>query len=213
MPGTFRYPFGDPETTGYFGGYRRPQSTSADALSAGPLSDAAPMPSAASPDVLRYPSGQPVMDFNTGKPFPWPDRLDMQNNIATGRMMGRLAASPKFGDVSNPDLNFASLFLHGSEMDYQRPLNHPEGPFDPNMTNVSAYNTGVVGAAAGYDLEYLLNGSGLYNLWRGRPENAATSYGLSKERALSIKQGYDDYKAGRWSRSDDGGDLLNSAEP
>ncbi|MBV8538427.1 MAG: hypothetical protein JO128_22710 [Alphaproteobacteria bacterium] len=34
MPGTFRYPFGDPETTGYFGGYRQPQSSAAGAVAA-----------------------------------------------------------------------------------------------------------------------------------------------------------------------------------
>jgi len=212
MPGYFSYPFADDQTTGYFGGYRRPQSAAADP-NIMPVSDTTSAQPNAAPDVLTYPNGQPVMDFNTGQPFPRPDRLDMQNNIAAGQMINRLTDSPKFGDLSNPDLNFASLFLHGSEMDYQRPLDHPNGPFDPNMTNVSAYNVGVVGAAAGYELEDLLEGSGAYNLWRGNSKNAATSYGLSKERALSIKQGYDDYKAGRWSRSDADDGPLNVAEP
>jgi len=54
--------------------------------------------------------------------------------------------------------------------------------------------------------------TGLYNLWRGNPNNAETFYGLKKERALNIKQGYDDYKAGRWTARDADGPL-NAAEP
>jgi hypothetical protein len=211
MPGTFRYPFGDPETTGFFGGYR-PPSVASDDATAVPVGETTPASSPAATDVLTYPNGKPVMDFNTGQPFPRPDRLDMQNNIAAGGLIKQAVEAPGGGDVPNPDLMFAPLFVHGSVMDYQRPLGHPFGPFDKKKTNISAYNFGVVGGAAGYDLDRLLKGAGSYNLWRGNPDNAETSYGLSQERALSIKQGYDDYKAGRWSRSD-ADEPLSTSEP
>ena len=214
MP-TFSYPFGDDEATGFFGGYRRPTHSFLDPAGDDnfvPVNDTAPALSGGAADVLAYPSGEPVMDFNTGRPYPRPGRLNMQNNISAGQMINRLTDNPDLGDLSNPDLMFAPLFVHGSVMDYQRPLGHPFGNFDGTQTNISAYNFGVVGAAAGYDLDRLLKGAGSYNLWFGKPENAATSYGLSKERALSIRQGYDDYKTGRWDPGE-AADPPNPGEP
>lgn len=216
MPGYFSSFFDGDEPTSFFGRYRpraMPPSNS-DSHVLVPINDALPAPlptSGAAPDVLTFPDGTPVMDFNTGQPYPRPDRLHMQNNIATGQVLRQLADAPPAG-LADPNIMFGLLFPHGSLMDYQRPLSQPNGPFDKAKTNVSAYNFSVVGAAAGYDLEDLLNGAGSYNLWSGNPQNAATSYGLSKARALSIKQGYDDYKTGRWSRNDADGPL-SEGEP
>lgn len=214
MPGYFAYPLEDDEATGFFGGYRRPPvsspSETSDDATVVPESGAAPAPSTAATDVLTYPNGKPVMDFNTGQPFPRPDRLDMRHNILTGQLIK--AAIENGQEPWNKNLLFGPLFPAGSIMDYQRALGHPFGKFDPAYTNVTGYNVGVVGAAAGYDLEDLLKGSGLYNLWLGNSGKAETSYGLSKERALSIEQGYDDYKTGRWSRSD-ADDPPSASEP
>ena len=215
MAGYFDSLFDENEPTGFFGGYR-PSMANSPAGPIAPVGSSTPAPQPAPgvvADVLTYPDGTPVVDINTGQPFPRPDRLDMQNNIATGQKISQLADNPNLGDIANTDLLFAPLFVWGSDMDYQRPLGHPFGKFDGNMTNVSAYNVGVVGAAAGYDLGYLLKGAGLYNLGPAGARNVETPYGLSKERVLSIRQGYDDYKTGRWSRGGGANDPLSAGDP
>jgi hypothetical protein len=151
MPGYFSYPFADDETMGFFGGYRGPTMR--------PLSDAANKApnvvavSDATPDVtgdtLTYPNGERVIDINTDQPYPRPDRLNMQDNVATGALIKQATETPGGGDIASLDLMFAPLFVHGSEMDYQRPLGHPFGPFEKRYKNLSSYNFGVLGAAAG----------------------------------------------------------------
>jgi hypothetical protein len=180
MPGTFDTLFDDDEPMGAFGGYRPPYQNvvavpASNRLGPGPVTPVTDATAAsgangdaAAPSVLTYPDGSPGMDINTGQPYPRPDRLNMQNNIATGQVLKRLADAPP-GDIPNPNVMFAMLFPHGSLMDDQRPLGRQDGPFDQTNTNVSAYNFGVVGAAAGHDLEDLLRGAGSYNLWRGNP--------------------------------------------
>lgn len=212
MPGTFDALFDDNAPMGFFGGYRPQYQSVLATLGGAPnanqvtqVTENAATPGAngtggAVPNGLTYPNGSPVVDVNTGQPYPQPDRLNMQNNIATGKWIKAATELPG-GDLGDPDLMMAMLFPHGSFMDYQRPLGHREGPFDPANTNVSAYNFGVVGAAAGYNLDRLLKGAGQYNLSAGNPTNAETEYGLSKERLLSIRQGYDDYKTGRWAQA------------
>lgn len=204
MPGYFSYPFEDDEATGFFGGYRRPtRSLSDPTVDANdvPVSDTLPPPNApgGTSNILTLPDGKPVIDVNTDQPYPQPDRLNMQDNIATGQAISRLADNPRLGDLSNPDLMFAPLFVHGSEMDYQRPLGHPFGPFKKAYKNLSSYNFGVVGAAAGYNLERLLNGAALYAKYSGTSSNE-TPYGLTNEQTNNIAQGFSDYTNGLWTQ-------------
>ena len=202
MPGTFQYPFGDPETAGFFGGYRRPVTASTtDDAAIVPVSDASQVSSNAATDVVTYPDGNQVIDINTGQPYPRPDRLDMQRNLSTGQAISDQAQySLSEGFPVSRDLMFGPLFPAGSIMDYQRQVGHPFGNFDPTYTNITAYNYGAVGAAAGYDLEALLKAAGSYNLSPlGNPKNANTPYGLSQERVNNIAHGFSDVTNGLWA--------------
>lgn len=210
MAGFFDNLFGDDDTTSFFGGYRpRPAASPADPTGMLlPISDttpagAAPTATGTAPDVLAYPDSTAVVDINTGQPYPRPDRLNMQDNIATGTLIKQAIETPGGGDIANPDLMFAPLFVHGSEMDYQRPLGHPFGQFDKRFKNISNYNFGVVGAATGYDLEKLLNGAALYAKYNGTSSNE-TPYGLTNEQMNNIVQGFSDYANGLWSPKESG---------
>lgn len=217
MAGFFDNLLGDDETTGFFGGYR-PRASAAPADPSSflmPVSDTAPAsaPSTGTggaPDTLTYPDGTAVVDINTDQPYPRPDRLNMQGNIATGTLIKQATETPGGGDIASPDLMFAPLFVHGSEMDYQRPLGHPFGQFDKRYTNISNYNFGVVGAAAGYDLDRLLHGAALYAKYNGTSSNE-TPYGLRKEQMKNIQQGFNDYANGRWSPK--ASDLESTRDP
>jgi hypothetical protein len=181
----------DAEPTSFFGGDQSSTASASDPTSP-------PSASGAPPDVLTYPSGGLVFDINTDQPYPRPDRLNMQENIATGAMIKRLAENPNLDDLSNPDLMFAPLFVHGSVMDYQRPFGQPFGQFTKAYKNVSSYNFGAVGGATGYSLERLLNGAALYAKYSGTSSNE-TPYGLSNEQMNNIAQGFSDFTNGLWT--------------
>jgi len=128
------------------------------------------------PEALKYPDGMPVLDPVKNAPYPQPEYLDMKKNIAFGR-------SIKGDWLAKPEL--AEKVVTGQPMDYQRPYGLPgawlklPGWFKPEFTNVTAYNVGVVGAAAGIHLDVLLRKSGEYNQKHGNPANANTPYGRS----------------------------------
>jgi Bacterial toxin 44 len=89
-------------------------------------------------------------------------------------------------------------------MDYQRPYGLIAALIDPvhnfldMFTNVTSYNYGVVGAAAGFDLQSILYGAGWYNRTFGNPANMQTVYGLNTDRVNNINQGFNDYRNGKW---------------
>ncbi len=166
--------------------------------------DTAPVAgAAAAPSIMTYPDGSPVVDPVTHQPYPRPPTLDMNDNLGVGQSIKRMRTDlpPVAG---SGDLAFGSLFPQGAPMDYQRPHGRwaaeHHGDFNGNYTNVTAYNLGAVGAAAGYDLDTLLTFSGLYNQLAGKPDNANTPYGLNKDRVTNITHGYNDFIGGRWTK-------------
>jgi hypothetical protein len=144
--------------------------------------------------AMQYPDGSFVIDPNTGDPFPSAG-IDMMANIRAGQRMGEMGGTGLTYGI------FASQVATGSSMDYQRPdglIASFRGSFQINYTNVTAYNFGVVSAAAGIPLSNALSAAGSYNLVFGNPSNANTSYGLAAGRVVNIVQGYNDYQGGRW---------------
>ncbi|MBV8538425.1 MAG: hypothetical protein JO128_22700 [Alphaproteobacteria bacterium] len=211
MPGTFRYPFDDPETTGFFGGYRRP--TTDRPVDAGEyanvmlVSDA--VPAANTPrsptERLTYPNGAEVRD-KLGNPYPRPPGLDVQKNIETGQQIGWPAGFvPATEAPINPrDAYMAGLLAAGRPMDYQRPNGYLAaklyGDIHREYRNVTNYNMGVVAAAAGYSRDEALRGAGLYNrVFNPRIDD--TSYGIQQDAVDDITRGYEDYQNGLWKPS------------
>jgi hypothetical protein len=161
------------------------------------LDEAGKMPAFLAPVVLKYPSGDPVIDPLTNAPYPQPPPLDMKRNVAFGESIkGHWDAGPAI----------IEQVVQGQPMDYQRPLGllgvaaKTPGWFVYHFTNVTAYNLGVVAAAAGFDLDTTLRMSGRYNIRHGNARNADTAYGLTSDRVKSITQGYDDYLGGKWKQ-------------
>lgn len=125
---------------------------------------------------LRYPSGNKIIDPNTGKPYPTAPGMNIYKNAIRGK--------------NATTLDMILWFQHYGEMDYQRIT----GIFMGQFRNVTNYNFGVVSAAAGYTLKDTLNNAGAYNRNFGRSRTSDTSYGIQKDAVNNITQGWHDYK-------------------
>ena len=178
MPGYFASLVDPDQPRSFFG-----VPLAADSWTPLDFSDAPPpaaRPDAAPSEPLTYPGGSPVIDPLTDQPYPRPERLDINKNLAFGEWLRRGTEHPAEG-LAIPSVTFGALFPAGSVMDYQRPFGHLS-PFDKKMTSVTAYNFGATGAAAGYDLERLLWGAGLYNRTLGDTKDAKPPFGLTDDR-------------------------------
>jgi hypothetical protein len=199
MPGTFRYPFGDDDTTGFFGGYRplaaRLPSDTDNQSAPVPTSEPAAVPT----DVLIYPNGEIVLDSKQ-RPYPRPPGFDMQSNLAVGDDINQsVAASKNTFDPVDRDFWFAPHFIAGASMDYKRP-GGILGPYEKEFRPASYYNYGVMAAKTGYAREEALHNAGLYNRLFGGPPAPGNRHGLDGVDAEDwINQGYDDYVNGRWT--------------
>ncbi len=136
--------------------------------------------------ILRYKDGGPVVDPNTGQPYPKPPGMDVTNNV---RRFGFMKYVPM--DLPK-DAPMAYQFWHGQPEDYQRP---PGSHFPDNrLRNVTNYNYGAVAASMGYALPEALAGAGAYNRLAGRTTKADTMYGIRPDAVKNISQGWSDYK-------------------
>lgn len=143
---------------------------------------------------VTYPNGAPVINPNTGLPYPKPNGFDIQANIDFAKEYMRVNNSP-LARV----LIMINLFRAGGSYDYQRPegliptmMNHET--FKDDYVDVTNYNYGVVSAAFGYSKEDALLAAGAYNRTVGNTsyENI-TKYGIVQESVNNISQGHDDY--------------------
>jgi hypothetical protein len=139
--------------------------------------------------VLRYPDAQPVVDPNTGKPYPAPRGMDVSANAAEASGWAQSWGPAK-------DLWMVSRFFAGRPEDYQRPDGFLPAILGDDIIrsnrDVSGYNFGAVARRAGYPLEDALQAAGLYNRVMGRTQSDVTRYGIQKSQVDSITQGWND---------------------
>ena len=143
-------------------------------------------------DIANYPNGKPILNPNTGEPYPLPPTLDIMKNLALGQSIR---------DSITKDLTMIDWFYHGQAMDYQR----AGGVFNGSYRDITNYNFGAVSAAAGYKLEDALSNAGFYNRNlgntrptsrlspEGKPIGMITSYGILQDAVNNITQGWNDY--------------------
>lgn len=135
---------------------------------------------------LSYPDGAPVINPNTGLPYPIPEGLNIPQNIDFAH-----AYTQANNSWLARGLIMGQLFRHGGAYDYQRPVN---GSFQTDYIDVTNYNYGAVAAAFGYSKEDALSAAGIYNRYVGNQNvDDITSYGIANEAVNNISQGYDDY--------------------
>jgi hypothetical protein len=149
--------------------------------------------------LVSYSDGTPVIDPNTGKPYPMPEGMDIAANVK--------AAEDYDPDATDADRAASMMywFSQGGSQDYQRPDGYFSallfGDYVKSYRNVTNYNYGAVAAAMGYSLDDALTAAGLYNQMRGRTNEDGMNvvYGIQNIAINNITQGFKDYLNGKWT--------------
>ena len=129
-------------------------------------------------------NGTPVIDPNTGIPYPVPPGgIDVQTNASMG-------AALQMG-LDTSDIGMIGFFRPGGSMDYQR----VGGNFNLQYRDITNYNYGVVEAANGDTLGGALWIAGQFNQWFGHPLPSDTSWGIQQDAVNNIQQGWHDYQS------------------
>ncbi|MBN9559431.1 MAG: hypothetical protein J0H14_01720 [Alphaproteobacteria bacterium] len=136
------------------------------------------------------PDGTPVVDPATGRALMMPGFVSLEGNVLTGlALQGMAATAPATREVI---LYF--FFRQGGLMDYQRTGVDGPIPYEANYRDFGNYNFGLVGAAAGYSLQFLLVMAGRYNR-KVNPKSSDNSFGLPDRNEKWIRAGYADFQA------------------
>ena len=150
-------------------------------------------PGASAPgNILTYSNGDPVIDPNTGEPYPLPPGMNVSRAVGEGREISGWWDFLKGAQI-------VAWFESGGPLDYQRPAGYLGAllfkDIDLQYRDVTNYLFGAVSAGAGYSKTQTLDNAGAYNKRFGNP-SSDTPYGIRPDAVQNISQGYKD--SSRW---------------
>ena len=129
--------------------------------------------------------GNVIVDGKGNKIW-FPLTFDPAAAMAFGKSLGSLPRAIKPAAML---FNFGQ----GGPWELQRTYNgQSNGPFAEVFTRAASYALGLIGAAAGYSQEDLMNGGGWYNWWKN-PKAADPNTGNNPKNVPFIAQGFRDY--------------------